>query len=346
MINPVRTIRAIALGGSIFCFVVVLVGVATRLMDAGLGCPDWPGCYGRLVVPDADTAARFSSQPLEPVKAWMEMIHRYLASFLGLMAVAAALLAWRVRRQQPSVFRWALALLLMMLVQGAFGAWTVTLQLWPQVVTAHLLGGLTCLSLFVSLYWCGKRSEAPGARLHQESQRSVRRRLAMVLSVLLLQIALGGWTSSNYAGTGCVGFPTCNGEWWPAMDMSEGFHITQSIGPHYLYGQLHAEARTAIHFMHRLNAVLFGVVLLFAWHGARRCHSQAQRPLSWMGVLYGLQIILAAVLVTQGMPLLIALAHTAVAAGLLMLALYAWRQAGQLYESQDCSLAMAEVTYE
>ncbi|GGY35329.1 heme A synthase [Bacterioplanes sanyensis] len=346
MTDSVRTIRSLALGGSVFCFVVVLVGVATRLMDAGLGCPDWPGCYGRLVVPDAETAARFSSQPLEPVKAWMEMIHRYLASSLGLLALVAVGLAWRIRRQQPSIFRWALALLLMMLLQGAFGAWTVTLQLWPQVVTAHLLGGLTCLSLFVALYWCCKRTEPSAAKLNLAARRSLRRRLALLLSVLVLQVALGGWTSSNYAGTGCVGFPTCNGEWWPAMDMSEGFHITQSIGPHYLYGQLHAEARTAIHFMHRLNAVLLGVVLLFAWHGARRCHSQAQRPLGVMMGLYALQIALAIILVTQGMPLWIALAHTAVAAGLLVLVLYAWRQAGRVYESQDCSLAMAEVTYE
>lgn len=315
MNESLKVIRWVSLSGAVFCIVVILVGVATRLMDAGLGCPDWPGCYGRLVVPDHATAAEYSSQPLEPVKAWMEMIHRYLASALGLWVLVINALAWRQRSAFPAVMRWSLALLGMVLLQGAFGAWTVTLQLWPQVVTAHLLGGLTCLSLFFAV-WLSSRQRS-GEQINESG--SLRFAVISLMGVLVLQLALGGWTSSNYAGTGCVGFPKCNGEWWPAMDVSEGFHLTQTIGPHYLYGQLHAEARTAIHFAHRLNAVLLGVLLLAAYWLAHRRASVAQQPLGWMMSVYLVQVALGAILVTQGMPLVVALLHTAGAVALLLL---------------------------
>lgn len=344
MTKSLVNIQRLAVCAAVFSVVVILFGVATRLMDAGLGCPDWPGCYGKLVVPDEKTAAAFAAQPLEPVKAWMEMIHRYLASALGVMALMLFVMAYRIRNQHRATFRWATALLVMVMLQGAFGAWTVTLKLWPQVVTAHLLGGLTCLSLLVALVLSCRRYG--GVALTVKSTREMRQWLALLSFVLVLQIALGGWTSSNYAGVGCVGFPQCNGEWWPAMDMSEGFHLSQTIGPHYLYGQLHAEARTAIHFVHRLNALLLGLVIVLAGWRAAKLQSAARRPLLLALVAFCLQLLLGVMLVTQGMPLWVALAHTAGAVALLLLLWWAWHLSGQWQMQTHPELVKGGVQYE
>ncbi len=205
-----RAMYLAAIGGC-FTFVVILVGVWTRLVDAGLGCPDWPGCYGALVVPDAQRAAGFAPDlPLDPFKAWMEMFHRYIASGLGLVALTLAWMAWKNRHIQdyPVAVSWVL--LGIICLQGAFGAWTVTLQLWPQVVTLHLLGGFTVLACF---FWLHFRLKA----CRQSDRRPIRLPGLwwLVGFLLVAQVALGGWTSSNYAGIACTGFPTCNNEWWP-----------------------------------------------------------------------------------------------------------------------------------
>ncbi|EWG99269.1 COX15/CtaA family protein [Halomonas sp. BC04] len=319
---------SLSLVGIFFTTAVILVGVWTRLVDAGLGCPDWPGCYGRLVVPDADRAMAHSPDaPLEAFKAWVEMIHRYVASALGLLVIALLVAGASLRKRQGYPWGVSVALLVVILLQGAFGAFTVTLKLWPQVVTMHLLGGLAVLLLFLWLHLRLRRFAAG------DTGERPRRRLTplwgLAALMLLLQLALGGWVSSNYAGIACQGFPTCNGQWWPEMDWSEGFHLTQTVGPNYLHGQLHADARVAIHQGHRIGALLLGLVLLALafrhWHEARL------RP--WLGGLvgiYALQLGLGIANVLLWLPLWLALLHTAGAVALVLclaLALWHWREA-------------------
>lgn len=320
-----RLLVSLSLAGVVFTIVVILVGAWTRLVDAGLGCPDWPGCYGALVVPDAERAMAHSPDaPLESFKAWVEMGHRYLASSLGLLVIALVWLGAPLRRSSGYPWRVTLALLVVILLQGAFGALTVTLRLWPQVVTLHLLGGLAVMVLFLWLHLRLRRF-ASG-----EIVSSPRRRLSLLwllaAGLLLGQLALGGWVSSNYAGIACQGFPTCNRQWLPAMDWSEGFHLTQTVGPNYLHGRLHADARTAIHVAHRLGAVALGLALLLLV--LRHRHESRLRP--WLGALMGgyvVQMVLGVANVLLWLPLWLALLHTAGAVALvvlMVLAIWAW----------------------
>lgn len=336
MVNSARTageesrrrwLVGLSLAGVVFTAVVVLAGAWTRLVDAGLGCPDWPGCYGALVVPDAERALAHSPEvPLESAKAWVEMVHRYLASTLGLLVIALVMLGARWRRDAGYPWTTSLVLLAVILLQGAFGAFTVTLKLWPQVVTLHLLGGLTVMVLFLWLHLRLRRFS-----FDTTAPCCPRRRLTPLwgLALLLLvgQLALGGWTSSNYAGIACQGFPMCNGQWWPAMDWSEGFHLTQTVGPNYLHGQLHAEARSAIHVGHRLGALALGLSLLVL--GMRHRRAAGLRPwLALLGGAYGVQVVIGVANVLAWLPLWLALLHTAGAVLLVVamtLALWHWR---------------------
>lgn len=306
--------------GTVFTAVVMLVGAWTRLVDAGLGCPDWPGCYGKLLVPDNDLATlRHPDAPLEPFKAWVEMVHRYIASLLGIVVMAVVALGWPLRHRRGYPWRLSLLLLVVILLQGAFGAFTVTLQLWPQVVTLHLLGGLSVLLLFFWLHLRLRRSVI--------SPKGEPRRgnvwWGVAACLLVIQLALGGWVSSNYAGIACQGFPTCNGQWVPAMDISEGFHLTQTVGPNYLHGQLHADARTAIHVVHRLGALLLGAVLIALWW-RYRYWQKVVRPLAIVVSLYALQAILGIANVLLWLPLWLALLHTAGAIALSLGLVWAW----------------------
>jgi len=324
-LTPTASIRraaSIAAAGVGFTFIVILVGVWTRLSDAGLGCPDWPGCYGALVVPSADRAADFAPDiPLEPFKAWVEMFHRYIASGLGLVALTLAWMAWRLRRVEGYPVFASFMLLLVICLQGAFGAWTVTLKLWPQVVTLHLLGGFAVLCTF---FWLFRRLSGC---LKGDAQRRRPPFLWWLVGLVLVgQVALGGWTSSNYAGIACTGFPTCNQEWWPSyMDFDEGFHLTQEVGPNYLHGQLHAGARTAIHYTHRLGALALGIALLmlFLFHRRQR---KVRAVLISALIVYAVQLSLGIILVLFSLPMSVALLHTAGAALLLLILLDAgWR---------------------
>lgn len=310
----------LTLVGTLFTAVVMMVGAWTRLVDAGLGCPDWPGCYGRLLVPDSDHASlRHPDVPLEPFKAWVEMVHRYIASLLGLVVLSVVALGWPLRKQVHYPWRLSLALLVVILLQGAFGAFTVTLKLWPQVVTLHLLGGLSVLLLFLWLH----------LRLRHISQgRSTQPRKgngwwALAGFVLVIQLALGGWVSSNYAGIACQGFPTCNTQWWPEMDFSEGFHLTQTVGPNYLHGQLHADARTAIQVAHRLGALILGIALFMLWWRYRVRQDVSKYLLIVLG-LYGVQAAIGIANVILWLPLWLALLHTAGAIGLSLGLVWAW----------------------
>ncbi|WP_018916267.1 COX15/CtaA family protein [Vreelandella zhanjiangensis] len=310
----------LSLLGTLLTVLVILVGAWTRLVDAGLGCPDWPGCYGRLLVPDSDHAAlHHPDVPLDASKAWVEMIHRYIATLLGLLVVSVLALGWPFRKQPQYPWFISIALLATILVQGAFGAFTVTLKLWPQVVTLHLLGGLSVLLLFL---WLHLRIRGVVEQKPLSAQR-LNIWWGMAAGLLIVQLALGGWVTSNYAGIACQDIPTCNGQWWPAMDISEGFHLTQTVGPNYLHGQLHAEARVAIHFMHRMGALLLGIALLMLWYRHRRaCHVAG--PLGLVVAIYVFQALLGVANVLMWLPLWLALLHTAGAVLLTVSMVWAW----------------------
>jgi cytochrome c oxidase assembly protein subunit 15 len=307
----------LALFATALAVVVVLLGAYTRLTHAGLGCPDWPGCYGFIGVPMSEhkqtlAEVRFPHAPVEVEKGWNEMVHRYFAGTLGLVILGLAVHALRRRGADGQPLKLPLLLLGVVIAQAAFGMWTVTLKLWPQVVTGHLLGGFTTLALLflLSLRLSGALPVLPGLSLRLRALAGV----ALVLAGC--QIALGGWVSSNYAAVACVDLPTCHGEWWPAMDFANGFHLTQHIGPNYLGGQLDSDARTAIHMTHRLGAVVLSLVLLLlAW----------RLRAAGLGRLAGLLLLALAAQVSLGvsnvllhLPLAVAVAHNAGGAALLL----------------------------
>lgn len=295
--------------------VVVVLGAYTRLVDAGLGCPDWPGCYGFVLVPQAPSdlataQARFPHAPVEAHKAWPEMVHRYFASGLGLLILVTSVVAWRLRQQAPRVAGLTLALLAMVILQGAFGAWTVTLKLWPQVVTAHLLGGFTTLSLIWLL--CLRLGVGRSWGLASVPGLAALRGLAILgLVLLVLQIALGGWVSSNYAALACPDFPTCQGEWLPPGDLAAGFNFTQTVGPNYLGGLMTSEARIAIQVAHRVGALLVTLALGLL---AVRLWSLHRGLAMALAVALICQLTLGILNVVLVLPLWNATAHNAMAA--------------------------------
>ena len=310
--NRRSTLGKITLAGVALAFVVVVLGAFTRLVDAGLGCPDWPGCYGHLAVPQTaeeiqSAQARFPDAPVEVDKAWTEMVHRYAATALGALVLAIAVLAVRGRPRVPVKLPIALALLV--ILQGAFGAWTVTLKLWPQVVTAHLLGGFATLGLL----WLLALRLGLGGGLEVESRHY---RLAQAaLIVLVAQVALGGWVTSNYAALACPDFPTCHGAWAPAMNLAEGFNVLQSVGPNYLGGIMDNEARIAIQVAHRIGAAV--VLVVAGWLGWRLL--RARSPLGyWVVGLLALQLSLGIANVLLVLPLWVAVSHNAGGALLLL----------------------------
>ena len=247
----------LALIATLLASVVVGLGAYTRLVHAGLGCPDWPGCYGFLTVPEtvqeiSQAEKLFPNAPVEVDKGWPEMIHRYVAGSLMLLVLGLVFQAFKYRREPDQPLKLPLFILVLITLQAAFGMWTVTLKLWPQVVTAHLLGGFATFSLLFLL-----TLRLSGMKRQLIESIGGLKTLGMTgLLVVILQISLGGWTSSNYAALACPDLPTCQKQWIPSMDFEEGFNIAQSIGPNYLGGQLDGNARTAIHFSHRIGAIL------------------------------------------------------------------------------------------
>lgn len=254
----------LALVATLLASLVVGLGAYTRLVHAGLGCPDWPGCYGFLTVPDtqqeiATAETLFPDAPVEVDKGWAEMIHRYVAGALMLLVLAIVIQAVRHRRAPGQPFKLPILILILITLQAAFGMWTVTLKLWPQVVTAHLLGGFATFSLLflLTLRLSGKHQQ----KMLGRPVILLKGLAVLSLLVVIGQISLGGWTSSNYAALACPDLPMCQGQWLPSMNFEEGFDVGQDIGPNYLGGQLHAEARTAIHFAHRVGALLTVLLL-------------------------------------------------------------------------------------
>ena len=302
---------------------VVVLGAWVRLTDAGLGCPDWPGCYGSLIVEDsadarAKATAEFPDRPLDSGKAWREMIHRYVAATLGFTIMLIAALAWVNRKQPDQPVAVPLILLGLVIFQGLLGMWTVTLLLKPAIVMTHLLGGLATTGLLFWLFLDSLRrakQTSPGSGNHLH-------RLALIgLVVLVIQIALGGWTSANYAALACPDLPTCQGQWWPdEIDFAEGFVMWQGLGVDYEGGILDAPSRVAIHFTHRLGALvtflfLFGITLT-TW---RSTSSTVTRNASLaVTILLLLQVSLGISVVWFSLPIVLAATHNGVAALLLL----------------------------
>jgi cytochrome c oxidase assembly protein subunit 15 len=305
--------------GAILALCVVVLGAWVRLSNAGLGCPDWPGCYGHLTVgqavENAVTAnAAYPDRPLEADKAIKEMVHRYFASTLGLVILVVAGLAYRNRRDPDQPVRLPAALVLLVVFQGLLGMWTVTLLLKPLIVTSHLVGGLTTMSL---LWWL---SLDVGHTTRPASERSLRSWAVVGLVVLAIQIVLGGWVSSNYSAIACPDFPTCQASFWPHMDFRDAFVLWRGLGIDYEGGVLDHPARVAVHYTHRLGAVVTALVLGFvAWKAIRSGHSSAVRT-TGAAVAAALltQWIVGPVMVLKAFPLPLATAHNAVAALLLL----------------------------
>jgi cytochrome c oxidase assembly protein subunit 15 len=303
--------RRLALAGALLAATVVVLGAWVRLTDAGLGCPDWPGCYGHIYPNaghvDAQAGLQFS-------KALHEMIHRYFATTLGIIITVLVVWAVRFRKDRDQPLRPVALLFLIVCLQGALGALTVTLLLKPLIVTAHLLGGLTTLGL---LWWL---SLAPAARQLTERETALRKYAWIGLAVLVVQIALGGWTSTNYAAVACPDFPTCQQSWWPPMDFRNAFVLWRGLSLDYEGGVLANPARIAIHFTHRLGALVTGSVLIIL--GVLAATIAQNRRLKMAGRLLvfavALQISIGAATVHWGIPLPLATLHNAGAAFLVI----------------------------
>jgi heme a synthase len=312
--TPAKRLHALTLLTLFLTFDLVLFGAFTRLSDSGLGCPDWPGCYGNaspLGARDEIHAAQ-SAQPSGPVthgKAWVEMVHRYLATTVGVLIVVMAAMAWSLRGKAsaPSPW-WATATLAWVIAQGAFGALTVTMKLYPAIVTLHLLGGIGLLVL-----------------LAVQDQVFVPRpvRLPNALSIgawitaalVVLQIALGGWVSTNYAVLACREFPLCQGQWWPPMDFAHGFTIQRELGETASGNYLPFAALTAIHMTHRLAAaIVLAAMLVLAWRLAATGDATLRRFAAGIAALAALQLATGLSNVVLGWPIAAALLHTGGAA--------------------------------
>lgn len=325
--------RRLCLAGTMLALCVVALGAWTRLGNAGLGCPDWPGCYGHLTVgqavENADAAnAAYPDRPLEPEKAFKEMVHRYFAGTLGLVILGVAVFAFVNRRDPAQPLRLPGLLVMIVAFQALLGMWTVTLLLKPLIVTAHLVGGLTTLSL---LWWMSLDTRGLA---RPDAERGLRRFAVAGLAVLVMQVLLGGWTSTNYAAVACPDFPTCQASYWPEMDFKDAFVLWRGLGIDYEGGVLDHPARIAIHYTHRLGALVTACVLgLLAWRAARRGSSpQVRRAGVAVGAALATQLVVGPLMVIDGFPLGLATAHNTVAALLLLavvaLVRYLWPPAG------------------
>ena len=309
-----KTMKGLSLFGICFAFVVIALGAWTRLVDAGLGCPDWPGCYGFVVFPTTEAEiqlaeSRYPQFPYEIDKAIPEVVHRYFAAALGFLAILLVYYAFKY--QLPKKIKAITSFLLFFICcQGLFGYLTVSLKLLPIIVTGHLFGGFITLSLFFYLFL----NTTGGIKNHNIGHLKVLGGVA--LFALIVQIFLGVWTSTNYASLACADFPTCQGKFIPEMDFREGFNLAQEVGPNYLFGLLDNEARVAIHYSHRISAIVLTIIFLILI--SRLWFSSAAPLASTLGVILITQISLGIMNVVYVLPLYIAIAHNLVAALLLL----------------------------
>lgn len=324
-----QRLKALALVTLFLTFDLVLFGAFTRLTDSGLGCPDWPGCYGQAspVGARAQISAEQAAMPTGPVthsKAWIEMIHRYLASGVGVLIVALLVGTWLQRKsatfkERKLSLRLPSVTLLWVCIQGAFGALTVTMKLFPAIVSLHLMGGMVLLALLqaqASCYASNAQTNADPKISQYTIKQSIRSLAILAFALLWLQIALGAWVSTNYAVLACTEFPMCQGQWMPDMNMQQGFSIWRPLGQLAIGQSISLAGLTAIHVVHRVFAfVLFAVLGLLAW----RLHSQGQQRSAWaIAGLLAWQLCTGLANVVLGWPLLAAVSHTGGAAGLVL----------------------------
>jgi heme a synthase len=337
-------VRGVAVAAFSLCLCVVVLGAYVRLSNAGLGCPDWPGCYGHLTPGAAAADERtatvpLAGRPLEIGKAWREMLHRYAAGTLGCLILSLAVMAvvWRRERIVPP--RFGMALLAIVVLQGLLGMLTVTWQLTPLIVSLHLLFGFTTLALLwwlVLTLWLGRAGRrragvvAADAATHSGAPVAARRLALIGLAALGVQIALGGWTSSNYAAIACPDLPTCQGSWWPPADFRTGFVLWHGLGLDYEGGVLANPARVAIQLSHRIGALVASLALLTAALAALRVrvrvpdgHAGSERRAGSVAaalvlLALALQLVIGLSMVSLGFPLWLATAHNAGAALLLL----------------------------
>lgn len=300
--------KRMSLLGAILALCVVVLGAYVRLSDAGLGCPDWPGCYGTLTVPQSEQAIQhaqkvFPHSPVETGKAWKEMAHRYLAGSLGLVVLAIFICGWRCKRTIRVNPILPTILLLVILFQAALGMWTVTMLLKPVIVSAHLIGGMTTLGLLI---WIAHRHWASFSEAHLSA--TLRYAIRFSVLVVLGQIFLGGWTSTNYAALACTDFPTCHGAWVPPMDFKEAFHWVRNLGENSQGGQLTLASLTAIQWTHRVGALL---TLLYVGSLALRLVHHAQlKHYGWLlTVILVSQISIGIANLVLHLPLILAVGH-------------------------------------
>jgi heme a synthase len=323
-------VRSLALAACLLCFGVVVLGAYVRLSNAGLGCPDWPGCYGHLTpaAAAADPHTRLNpldARPLQIGKAWREMVHRYAAGTLAFLIVCLAAMGITWRRERVAPLGYVITLFGVVIVQAALGMLTVTWQLTPLIVTLHLLFGLTTLSLLwwlVLTLWRRRRSSAWSDPAGESSGalKLARALAATGLLVLIGQIALGGWTSSNYAALACPDLPTCQGSFWPHADFRAAFTLWHPLNVDYEGGVLAGPARVAIQLVHRFGALATALALLCAAGAAIRASRPG--PIRTAGALLilmlALQLGIGMSMVLRGFPLWLATAHNAGAALLLL----------------------------
>jgi cytochrome c oxidase assembly protein subunit 15 len=326
---PARRLGALTLLVLFLTFDLVLFGAFTRLTDSGLGCPDWPGCYGNASPSGAQAqiSAAQAQMPTGPVthgKAWIEMIHRYLATGVGVLILTLAVATWlqRGRGRLPVSPLWPALTLAWVCIQGAFGALTVTMKLFPAIVTLHLLGGMVLLALLCLQAVAYAQARRGGGPLVVAPR--ARNWLQAAFALLWLQIALGGWVSTNYAVLACSEFPACQGSWGPAMDFRQGFELWRELGKTGAGEHIAFAALTAIHYSHRLVAyVVLAVLGIAAWRlWAGPLRTQAR----WIAGLALWQFLTGLSNVVLGWPLVAAVSHPGGAAALVVVLTWALRE--------------------
>ena len=333
--SPLRRVQALTVLTLFLTFDLVMFGVFTRLTDSGLGCPDWPGCYGNAspVGAHAEISAAQQAMPTGPVthgKAWVEMIHRYLATSVGVLIIVLTVIAWRqcrharrsgVAAHGPALSPWwPTATLVWVCLQGAFGALTVTMKLFPAIVTLHLIGGIVLLALLC--VQAVRQTQAAQGTARLPIGTGLRWLLGVTTALVALQIVLGGWVSTNYAVLACTTFPTCHGSWWPDMAFAQGFEIWRPLGMLQDGSNISFAGLTAIHYVHRLAAyVVLAALALLVWRLRRAGALPSQAR--WLAGLALMQFATGLSNVVLDWPLVAAVLHTGGAAALVVVLTWA-----------------------
>lgn len=333
MNNRIMSLRLLVFVSILLAILVVSLGAYTRLTHAGLGCPDWPGCYGLLDVPETaeqiyQAEKAFPERPVEPEKAWNEMIHRYFAGSLGLLIAAIAFISFKNRSHGGPV-KLPLIILVVVIFQAALGMWTVTMKLMPIVVMGHLLGGFTTLCLLFLLWLRLQKNHLPDSTFSKamslETKTLTQFKLPAIIGIVILtmQIAFGGWTSSNYAALVCTELPICQNGWFEQLTFEESFDLIPPEKATYEFGHLDHHERITIHVMHRLGAILTTLYLSWLLLSVliKAKSSLMKTTALWLVAVLFVQVSLGVSNIIFSLPLFIAVSHNVVAACLMLVLL-------------------------